>query len=337
MKKFSILVIFAFGVIIFGGYFLYYKRPTITPRANDTLEKIVVGNAGQLSILNLIAADRNYFKQNGLDVQIREHDSGASTVDALLAGEVDVAVSAEFVGVRKIFEGADLIIVTQVAKRRGDVYRLVARRDKGINSQKELISKRIGVTEKTVGSFYLERFLTFYDLRREDVILIDLPPSEVSEKILKGEIDAAVSFEPRAYSIEKSLGSNAISWSAQGDLHAFGLAYTTKSFAKENPGIIEKYVRALAQAEKYLIDKNKESRDFVERVLNYDESYMQYVWTKLDPGVNLDQELLIAMEAQARWLIRNELIEQTEIPNYLDYIHFPALERVKPEVITIVH
>jgi NitT/TauT family transport system substrate-binding protein len=53
--------------------------------------------------------------------------------------------------------------------------------------------------------------------------------------------------------------------------------------------------------------------------------------------LSLDQSLLINTEDEARWAIKNNLIDKTEIPNYLDYIYIDALEEVKPEAVGIIH
>ncbi len=43
------------------------------------------------------------------------------------------------------------------------------------------------------------------------------------------------------------------------------------------------------------------------------------------------------MEREAKWAIRNKLVERREMPNYLDFFYFKALDKVKPEAVSIVH
>ena len=43
------------------------------------------------------------------------------------------------------------------------------------------------------------------------------------------------------------------------------------------------------------------------------------------------------MEREAKWAMRNNLVEKGEVPNYLDSFYFDALDKVKPEAVTIVH
>jgi NitT/TauT family transport system substrate-binding protein len=50
----------------------------------------------------------------------------------------------------------------------------------------------------------------------------------------------------------------------------------------------------------------------------------------------LDQSILWCLEDEARWAIKNKLVEAAEVPNYLDYVYFKALEEIDPEAVTII-
>jgi hypothetical protein len=50
----------------------------------------------------------------------------------------------------------------------------------------------------------------------------------------------------------------------------------------------------------------------------------------------LDQNLLLTMEDEARWLIQNRLTDRTQVPNYLDYIYPEALREVNPKAVRMI-
>jgi NitT/TauT family transport system substrate-binding protein len=43
------------------------------------------------------------------------------------------------------------------------------------------------------------------------------------------------------------------------------------------------------------------------------------------------------MEAEAQWMIRNNLTPKREMPNYLDMIYLKGLEAVKPGAVGTIH
>jgi len=73
------------------------------------------------------------------------------------------------------------------------------------------------------------------------------------------------------------------------------------------------------------------------RRTNTDPDYIKYVWSANDFSVSLDQAMIITMEDEARWAIKIKLTDQTKIPNYLNFIYFNALEKVKKDAVTIFH
>jgi ABC-type nitrate/sulfonate/bicarbonate transport system substrate-binding protein len=329
----SILILCLFLGIYFFWYDTASKEQMVNQYVGPT-EKVTIGNIGEYSLFNLIAKDKGYFKDYGLDVEIKEYESGPAAVADLLAGKLDIAVAADFVGVRNIFTNQRLRIVTQASKHK--VFQVVARKDKGISQPSDLKGKKVGVTRKGAGEFYLGRYLTFNNLYFNDVKIIDLPPSEIITQLYKGQIDAAVIFDPHAYAIQKNLGSNGITWSAQGNEKVFALIYSTDTFIESHPAIITRYLQATLQAEQYIKEHPEETKNFIIKTLNYDAAYVDYMLQNFDFINGLDQELLLTMENQARWVIGNKLTDQTKVPNYLDYIYFEGLQEVKPEAITII-
>jgi NitT/TauT family transport system substrate-binding protein len=71
--------------------------------------------------------------------------------------------------------------------------------------------------------------------------------------------------------------------------------------------------------------------------LNLDREVMNALWDDFVFEISLEPSLLVTLEDEARWAIKNRLTDATEVPNYLDYIYFDALEAVKPTVVGIIH
>jgi NitT/TauT family transport system substrate-binding protein len=297
------------------------------------VEKITVAAAAYLTgALVYVAEDQGYFEENGLEVTIKDHESGKAAADALLAGEADISTSADFVFVSNSFDHADLRVLGTVAT--AQVKELVARKDKGITTTDDLIGKKIGVTKKSGAEFLLGVFLIFNALSYEDVELVDLKPSEIVEAISNGDIDATFTWDPYLYNIKGELGDNAISWPGGQDFYF--VLITKEDWIENNPAAAERFMKSLLEAEDYIKDNSEESKEFVKDRFDYESDYMDYSWPKQEFAVILEQAMLIAFEDQARWRIKNKLTEATEVPNYLDYIYTDALEKVKPEAIGII-
>ena len=64
------------------------------------------------------------------------------------------------------------------------------------------------------------------------------------------------------------------------------------------------------------------------------------IWQKFGPSsqssVSLDQSLIAAMEDEARWMIKNNLTREKQIPDFMNYIYVDGLKAVKPEAVKII-
>ena len=63
---------------------------------------------------------------------------------------------------------------------------------------------------------------------------------------------------------------------------------------------------------------------------------METVWSQNQFSLSLDQSLITAMEDEARWMIKNNLTTEKQVPDFLDYIYEDGLKAVKPEAVNII-
>lgn len=337
-RRKKIICSIAFVILLFAcvmAAFLFWKNSGTENLSSKDYQKIRIGNIGEYTTLNLIAKQKNYFQSNMLDVDIKEYQSGPPAVNALLAGEVDIAVAADFVGVNNIFTHPELIILTQASKQR--VFSVVARKDLGINNPADLKGRKIGVTKKSAGEFFLGRFLAFNDIRDDDVTVLDLSPSDMIQQLRESTIDAVLTFDPNVYNLQKELGSNGVVWPAQGGQDTSALVYSTDAFIEAHPDAIQHYLQSLLQAENYMSQYPDEAKQFIVDNLGYDPGYVSYSFPNFDYGIGLSQSLVLTMEDQAQWVMDHDLTDVDIMPNYLNSIYFNGLEQVKPDSITIIH
>jgi len=297
------------------------------------VEKITLAAyAGETGALVYVAEDQGFFEENGLEVTIKDYESGKAAADALIDGEADIATSADFVFVSNSFDHADLRVFGTVAT--AEVIELVARKDKGITTPTDLKGKKIGVTKKSSAESDLGKFLLYNGLSIDDVELVDLKPSGIVKAVINGDIDAGVTWDPNVYNIKGKLGDNAVSWSVVESFYFVLIA--KKNWINNKPEAAKRFMKSVLGAEDYIKDNSEEAKEFIKDRFDYDSAYIDYSWPNQEFAVTLEQAMLILFEDQARWMIKQGLTDATEVPNYLDYIYMDALEEVKPEAIGII-
>ncbi len=331
-----LLAALALGLLItILAFILWRLRPqSTTPTYLGPVEHVASGGGGAHASLLFIAQDQGFFRTHGLDVTVTNYDSGPPALADLLSGKLDTAMAADFAGVRNSFNGEDLKILATMSK--SDAFSLIVRTDHGLHQAADLKGKKIGVTRKTVGEFYLGQYLTFNNLKLSDITIVDQPQATLRASVAAGTIDAAVLFEPSAYQARNRLGAQGAAWAIQSGQSIYSLLYTTGAFVQAHPNISKRYLAALIQAEQYLQDHATSARAIIARRLHYDNAYISYMWPKFQFDISLDQELLINMDDEARWAIENHLTTSTQVPNYLRLIDLEPLNTLDPRRITII-
>ena len=306
-----------------------------TGKYTGPVEKISIGTTTQeLSTLIWIAEEKGYFEENGLDATVKAYDTGIETKNALLAGEVDVADTVDFVIAGLGLEGVDFKVLASIDTALIDY--IIARKDKGIASLSDLKGKRIGIKRGSSAEYYLGKTLIFNNLSLQDVELIALHPPEMADAIAQDKVDATITWHPHNYHIKNSLGDNAIVWSAQGEQDVYWVIFCKDEFVQKYPEKIKRLLNALVQAEEFVKHNSLEAKEIIARRVNLDLPYIESVWSDFHFVVDLSQSMIITMEDQARWMMKNNFTDKTEVPNYLDYIYLDALEEVKPEAVGII-
>ncbi len=279
-----------------------------------------------------VADDAGFFAENGLKVIIRNYDSGATAINGMLNGEADFAETAEFPFVRALYQGKLVTIIACNDQFENDY--LVALKTHGIQSISDLKGKTIGVAKGTIAEFFLGRFLDLNDLNLRDVNVVDVRPAEFISSIASGSLDALVAWEPYVTQIEHQVSGAIMEWRVQSSQNVYGLLVSTLDNIARHPGTTENLLRALKQAENYIISNPNQAKAAVKKALNYSDTFVESIWSKHNFMLALDQSLIVAMKDEAQWMINNKIINATQIPDVASYIYTDGLRMVAPDRVT---
>jgi NitT/TauT family transport system substrate-binding protein len=66
-----------------------------------------------------------------------------------------------------------------------------------------------------------------------------------------------------------------------------------------------------------------------------DMDMLSEIWALYDFNIVLDQSLILNLEDQARWMMKQEVGDTTTAPNFLDFMYTDGLKKVQPNAVRI--
>lgn len=216
---------------------------------------------GSMGVL-WVTKEAGLFEKNGLDVTVIYVAGSSKVVQAMLAKEVPIAEIAIPAVIQANLAGADLVMLAGPNHKPGQ--KLMVRPQ--IKSREEIKGRKLGVTRfGTSDDFLLRYLLGQWGLQPDrEVALIQTGGSpEILAGMSSGSIDGGVLSSPLNLRALK-LGFNMLV-----DLSAIGVDYqgagvvTTRSYVRDHPETIRRYLKAYVEG----LHRLKTDRDFSLKVL----------------------------------------------------------------------
>ncbi|OHV96108.1 nitrate ABC transporter substrate-binding protein [Janthinobacterium lividum] len=313
----------------------FNARPAAPPGPVEVLRLAV--NAAYVGSCPVLAAHaRGYFAREGIDARLQAYSSGKASLEAVLQGRADLGTVSDIPVVLASLQNQSVVIIASIFEAERD-HGIVGRLDRGVSTPASLKGKRIGVTLGTSGHFTLAAFLNRQKLLPAEVTLRNYAPEQLAGALAHGEVDAAAGWEPFLTGMTHAISGKAAIFYGE-DVYAglFNVA-GTGDFVRSHPATVRKVLRALLAGARFCRDEPDAARALFTTVSASEAARLQAAWRGYRFGIVLGQGLLLALEDEARWAIKNRLAERGDMPNFLDAVYLDGLEAVAPSAMTVIH
>jgi NitT/TauT family transport system substrate-binding protein len=204
-----------------------------------------------------LAKETRLFEKHGLDVDVVLIESGTTTIQALVAGETQIAMGGGTVAVSSALAGADLISIASIESRLP--YGLLAQKE--IKTLEQLKGKRHAISRfgsiADLGSrLILQRFGLVPD---KDITLLQIGGTSTRLAALsKRTVDSTI-LTPEFFLVAKKAGFTILVDPTQYQIDFPQLeVITTRSFVKARPDVATRYLRSIIEGI-YLFKHDREA------------------------------------------------------------------------------
>ena len=248
------------GALLIGAMLAVATTTLAMAQASKPPEtvRIAAGGRAQVNFIPLTLADRlGHFKAEGLNVEVFDYQAGSKSVEALVAGNVDLVTGAYEHTLLMQHRGVHIQALLLLARTYGLVIALSKEQAAKYRSPQDLKGLRIGVSAPgSTTALVLEVFLRKAGMTLDDVSVISVGQSAAAVAAMKyGRVDGIVNPDPVITKLVNDGDAVAIldSRTEQGarDLHGGYLASSailaTPEFLARRPAAAQAFVNAMVR------------------------------------------------------------------------------------------
>lgn len=196
-----------------------------------------------------LARDKGFFKENGLDVELRIIEDAAIYMAAIAAGELDGNASTldEIMKYRSP-EFCFKAVAALDDSHGGDG--VLVRED--VTSLKDLKGQQIGMNEGSVSQFWFNILLTREGMTEKDLQITNMTADDAAAAFIAGQIPAAVTWEPHLSLVRSKKQGKVLIDSAETPGVIVDVVALTCDYIKNNPKDVEAFNKGLFKAVEFI-------------------------------------------------------------------------------------
>lgn len=275
-----------------------------------------------------IAKEKGFFRELGLDLDIRTFQSVAQAFPSFTAGQLNALTPVTSEVVLLAAQGVDFrVVMVEDVSSGGDV--ILARNS--IQSIEDFRGKQIAVELGGVGHFFVLQVLAEAGLTVEDVELLNTPPDASAAAYQAGNVEIAYSYSPFSDKANEVQPDGRTIYSTKEMPTAIADFYSFRTdFIEANPQAVTAFVQGIARAIDFLETDRQEGLEIMANELGItpeelDEQLEGIQLPDLDTNVemlaNASSDLYMgnSFESMAQFMQDQEQIETIpDLSNVID-------------------
>ncbi|MEZ0169460.1 aliphatic sulfonate ABC transporter substrate-binding protein [Microvirga sp. TS319] len=208
--------------------------------------------------VSLVLKDKGFLEKelekDGIGVRWVQSLGSNKALEFLNAGSIDFGSTAGAAALIAKINGNPIKSIYVYS--RPEWTALVTRKDTGITKVEDLKGKRIAVTRGTDPHIFLVRALQDAKLTEKDVKLVLLQHPDGRTALERGDVDAWAGLDPLMAAAEVESGAQLFYRNA--GANTWGVLNVSESFAKDNPALVGRVLKAYEQARQYALANPQE-------------------------------------------------------------------------------
>jgi len=287
----------------------------------------------------MVAKDKGFFEQEGIDVELKEFTAGKFALQAFLGGSLDFAVAGEVPVTLASLQGSDFRLISQVVEKTTNEVRVVARKEEGVTDASAYFKKKKRKLATSFGGgpeFFTYNFLKKHGIAANEVEIISQKPEDMPAALINGSVDAISIFDPFAFIAEKQMAGNGHTFAEQDLYSELYVIAASRDTVEKRRDMVDALLRALIKAQDFITTNPDEAKAIVIKYTKLDQSIVNGIWPNFTFGAALNQRLLDYQKQETAWAIEKGAVPAgTAAPNWRERIADAPLKSIKSDAVQL--
>lgn len=295
---------------------------------------IMTGQPDQYAVF--IGSEEGIFEKNGLSVETSEYAVGINTVDAIVNGNADTGLLADFAAVNRLgntLHNTNLNLFAELGMstaNSGGIYVAPEYADDPLSlDQTKGWITHIG----TVSEYYTWQAQTYLGLDPDTQNLVNTDSNQTAlAAASNGEATAVVETGSSAKRFEE------LGWVKIASPEDFGYQVgtylvTTDEFLENNVDLLAAYLTALDESVQYINENLDDSAAKISEKFGVEEDDFKADWTRYNLIIGSTEEGAVHLEEVGKWAFSQGKYQEDY--NIRDFIRTEAIEKAFPDRVTV--
>lgn len=285
-----------------------------------------------LAFLQVIAKEKGYFEENGIDAELTSYAAGIETINAVVLGEVQIGAAYDYAACTRLAEKTNLRLVSSLVTDSPDSmwYETTV---EGATEPKDFAGQKIAVLQGTREEYLWAKELEYAGLTSDDVEYEYFGSN--AEKItafVSGEVDAIMG--QKAFKEQLDAVDNKTIINDLGGINVASQGYVLADAAllEEQPEVVTGYLKALQEAMDYINTDVEDAAKICADYLTLQKDDVVNAFSSYNYEVRFSQEDYDHLQDIAAWCHENGVTDD-EI-QVKDYMNIKSVSEAFPDKVT---
>jgi NitT/TauT family transport system substrate-binding protein len=296
------------------------KPANATEKTNASLGSVVIGTAKDPNLASqiIVADDKGYFKEEGLEASVKLFTSGADLVTAAASGDVHFASTGDIPALNLKMNGIDIAVLSHVSEIGGAQAILTS--EEYIKDPQKLKGKKIGVTKGTVGEMLVNSYFKSIGINRGEFNVVQVTGADAITAFSRKDIEAFYTWEPFVIKAQEAAGAKVLVRARNVDgsnkrvvgIHAY--LFGLKNVVTGKPEVTTAVLKAIEKATQFIGKNPDEAAKIVAGKMGQDDKTVKTIMSENIYGMKIDQQMADDMRGSINFLKEAGLAKKPTTP-----------------------